>query len=366
MIFFKDKGVLISTTPLDHGHINAMFYEFNAEKPGGPVDGQTNQALRTNLFQDEDEEQEIASIERYEVEAPLGSGTYGRVYLVWDREKCQYQAMKVIRKQDISRHDAHRHLANELIISQLKIDCPFVNNSAVVFEGPKHHFLISQLLEGGELYYLIREKGALGEPIARFYACEIMLALKALHSNRVLYRDLKPENILLHADGHIGLVDFGLSRPNFQLCDTSKTMCGTAEYVAPEMLVGDPYGFPIDAWGLGCVIYEMLVGTPPFYDTRPSVMNENIVFSSPKYPASLSPCVVGLMEGLLHKMQDKRLTIDEAMRHPWFTGVCWEAVMQKIPPPPFIPTPMQAVRNAVRKDVATQRGCSKDSFVQTP
>ena len=137
------------------------------------------------------------------------------------------------------------------------------------------------------------------------------------------------------------------------------------------MLVGDPYGFPIDAWGLGCVIFEMLTGSPPFYDSRQAVMNENIVFNSPRYPSSLSPCVVGLIDGLLNKIQSRRMTVEAAMRHPWFTGVDWDAVRRRSATPPYFPESMKAVKMAAiektsKRTSAYSMDDMRESFMQTP
>lgn len=370
---------MLSAMSFDHDNLIPVFTDFDdfesspsVAAPSKPkrLEQRIFRDIPT-LFHDLEEAEDVASLERFDVKASLGSGSYGRVYLVFDHETKQNLAMKVIRKRDILHRNAHSHLADELFISQLKIDCPFVNNAALVFEGPKHHFLVTELLEGGELYYLIRERGTLSEPETRFYAAELLVAIEALHKHGVLYRDLKPENILLHADGHVGLIDFGLSRPNFHSTDTTKTLCGTAEYVAPEMLVGDPYGFPIDAWGLGCVIFEMLTGSPPFFDSRQAVMNENIVFNCPKYPSHLSPCVVGLIDGLLNKHQKNRTTVEAAMRHPWFTGVNWEVVRKRALTPPYLPEAMKAVKMAaLEKNTDRASAFSMDdqrqSFMHTP
>lgn len=118
---------------------------------------------------------------------------------------------------------------------------------------------------GGELFTLLKRHRKLSENHARFYASQIILIIEHLHKHNVLYRDLKPENILIQTDGYLKLADFGLSKINLKCSDSTKTICGTPEYLAPEVLEKKPYGKGVDWWGLGCLIYEMVAGVPPFY-----------------------------------------------------------------------------------------------------
>ena len=346
MILSKSTAALLRAMSYDHDGLVPVFPDFNDDGcVAKPVDGISELRIKPcivnptpqGMFRDADEESDIDFLDRFEVKALLGSGAYGRVYMVFDKEDSRNLAMKVIRKRDVLEKNANGHLTEELKISQVVVDCPFVNNAAMIYEGRKHHFLVSQLMSGGDLYGLLKRRGPLNEPETRFYMAEILTALQALHLNNILHRDLNPANIMVDHAGHIAIVDFGLSKSCFKDTDSTRTSCGTAGYVAPEVVVGDPYGLPVDVWAAGCVMFEMLAGRAPFDHPNRKVMNEMVVHDRPDYPEGLSPCVVTLMEGMLRKDQHKRITIAQAMRHPWFTGVDWVKVKRRELTPPIIP-----------------------------
>jgi serine/threonine protein kinase len=121
------------------------------------------------------------------------------------------------------------------------------------------------LCAGGELFYLLHQRGRMSEQQAKFYFAEILLGLEYIHSKGIAYRDLKPENVLLDIDGHIKLADFGLSKvlPTFD--SLTNSFCGSPEYMSPEMLMGCGHGFAVDYYSLGAILFEMLTGLPPFY-----------------------------------------------------------------------------------------------------
>ena len=123
------------------------------------------------------------------------------------------------------------------------------------------------LCAGGELFYLLHQKGRLPEQVAKFYFAEILLGLEYIHSKGIIYRDLKPENVLLDIDGHIKLADFGLSKVLSSYDALANSFCGSPEYMSPEMLMGTGHGFAVDYYSLGAILYEMLTGLPPFYST---------------------------------------------------------------------------------------------------
>lgn len=147
-----------------------------------------------------------------------------------------------------------------------------------------------------------------------------MLGLEYIHNQNVLYRDLKPENIFIDIDGHIKLADFGLSKiqkPNI----LNETYCGSAEYMSPEMLNGEPYSFGIDYYSLGAVLFEMVTGLPPFYSTDQNEMFKNVLNKELKYPRNLiSPALADLLKLMLSKNPDKRITKGKQIKikkHPW-------------------------------------------------
>lgn len=149
---------------------------------------------------------------------------------------------------------------------------------------------------GGELFTLLRKEGQFLNDVALFYSVEAVLALEYMHSLNIVYRDLKPENLLIGGDGHLKITDFGFAKI---LTDRTYTLCGTPEYIAPEVIQNIGYGKAADWWALGILIYEMLVGTPPFYDNTPLKIYEKILESELFFPCELDVRVINLIKKLL-------------------------------------------------------------------
>ena len=136
--------------------------------------------------------------------------------------------------------------------------------------------------------------------MTRFYISQIILALEHLHANDCIYRDLKPENILLEEDGYIKITDFGLSKMEVRNRN-AQTLCGTNEYIPPEVLKREKYGKSYDWWSLGNLLYELLVGKPPFYNENNKMVYDDILSKEPDYPAYLTEDVIDLLKKLLNK-----------------------------------------------------------------
>ena len=163
------------------------------------------------------------------------------------------------------------------------------------------HFVMD-FCPGGELFFLLSRIGRFSEPTARFYFAEILLGLEALHARNVMYRDLKPENVLLDVDGHVKLADFGLSKdPEGPL---SYSFCGSPEYMSPEMLAAAGHDWRVDLYSLGAILYEMLTGLPPFYNSDTKIMYDAIVHEQLCYPSYLSEAAIALLSELLEKDPD--------------------------------------------------------------
>eukprot|EP00638_Chattonella_subsalsa_P020473 CAMPEP_0117856312 /NCGR_PEP_ID=MMETSP0950-20121206/1173_1 /TAXON_ID=44440 /ORGANISM="Chattonella subsalsa, Strain CCMP2191" /LENGTH=224 /DNA_ID=CAMNT_0005705391 /DNA_START=622 /DNA_END=1296 /DNA_ORIENTATION=- len=171
----------------------------------------------------------------------------------------------------------------------------------------------------------------------KFYAAEMILALKYLHSKGVIYRDLKPENVVLDKHGHIRLVDFGMAKPGMEI-GRAYTICGSYDYIAPEVILGIGYSFPVDYWSLGCVLYELLFGLPPFFcksgqnsDKFPRILKGNV-----KFPSKMDPCLKHLLQGLLTVVTHERLG-EGLQEHAFFSTVDWSSYLQKEIMPPIKP-----------------------------
>lgn len=168
------------------------------------------------------------------------------------------------------RGKSHTQITDSLLIVEREIlekfDHPFIMGLEFAFQDATRLYLIMEFVNGGELFYHLRQhKEGFGEERARFYAAEIVSALEYLHKSGVVYRDLKPENVLIDAEGHVRLTDFGLSKGGLESNDgLTESFCGTPEYLAPEIIRDREYGYSVDWYSFGLVLYEMLTGMNPF------------------------------------------------------------------------------------------------------
>lgn len=159
------------------------------------------------------------------------------------------------------------------------------------------------------------------------------MAIEYLHKNNIIYRDLKPENVLIDKNGFIKLTDFGLSKEDINDSHSATSFCGTPEYLAPEVLLNNGYGKPVDWWSLGCIIYEMVTGIPPFFAKDKTRLFKKIQNTEPQYPEFLSKEILDLIQKLLKKDPAQRLgstnDAEEIKSHPFFTGIKWEDFLNK-------------------------------------
>lgn len=195
--------------------------------------------------------------------------------------------------------------------------------------------------QGGDLFFHLDGEGVFTEDRTRFYGAEIICALGYLHSKEILYRDLKLENVMLDKDGHIKMVDFGLCKEGMSYGSTTKSFCGTIEYLAPEMVIGN-YGLAVDWWATGVLMYEMMRGRVPFFDRNDKVLRRKILTEEVEIPQNLSSEARSLLNGLLAKRAEDRLgggtdDVNEVMAHPFFASINWKELENKKIEPPFKP-----------------------------
>lgn len=206
-----------------------------------------------------------------------------------------------------------------------------------------YRYFVLDYCPGGELFFWLSREKRLPEHMARFYTSEITLALEHLHSQNVIYRDLKPENILLDKDGHVKLADFGLAKEGVEDATSgAKSLCGTPEYLAPEILLKKGHGLASDWWNMGMVLYEMLTGLPPWYTTDRQLLFERLRGAPLTCPAYISPVAVEFMRRLLDRDPAKRLGGserggEEVRAHHFFAGIDWTLLRDCRYQPPFNP-----------------------------
>ncbi|XP_014861396.1 PREDICTED: serine/threonine-protein kinase Sgk1-like isoform X2 [Poecilia mexicana] len=271
----------------------------------------------------------------------IGTGSFGKVLLARHRKQGGYYAVKALDKQMIIKRKEQRHVMVERSVLLKGLKHPFLVGLHFSFQTPKTLYFVLDFANGGELFYHLQREGSFPEPRAAFYAAEIAAALGYLHSLSIVYRDLKPENVLLDSEGHVMLTDFGLCKEGVAVGGITHTFCGTPEYLAPEVLLGQPYSLAVDWWGLGAVLFEMLSGLPPFYSRSRLEMLENILYSPLRLPSGLSEGAHSLLKGLLERNVSKRLgqrlDIEELKEHQFFASINWDDLIARKVRPPFIP-----------------------------
>jgi len=289
-----------------------------------------------NVAQDSEEDVTLGDFELLKV---IGRGTYGKVMQVRRRQTKEIFAMKVLKKEAVfARNDPKdlQHTIAERNVLAL-LNCrthPFILGLKYAFHTQTKLYYVMHFCTGGDLYYLLSRCKKFRESQARFYAGEVFLAIRHLHSLGIIYRDLKPENVLLDADGHVKLTDFGLSKES----ETADTFCGTPVYLAPEIWMRKMYGFEVDYWSLGCVLYEMVVGVPPFWGDTIKDVYKKVINTQPKFAGMSSECQ-HIIEGMLvrepsHRLGSKKLG-EEVLQHPFFRPQNWDDLLAKAIKPPF-------------------------------
>lgn len=258
----------------------------------------------------------------------IGKGSYAKVLLVKKKDNGHHYALKVLKKNAVELKSQQTHVKTERNILA-KLNHPFIVRLFGAFQSPRKLYFLLEYCPGGELFNLLQRTRRLTEQQTVFFAAQIVLAIDHLHTNKIIYRDLKPENVLIDSEGYLKIADFGLSKLG---TDKAKSICGTPEYLAPEVLKGKEYGYTVDWWGLGSLIYEMLTGMPPFYTSNRSVLFDKIRKSAPLFPEYISKASADLILRLLVKDPDKRLGVngvDEIKNHFWFENVDWQLLEEK-------------------------------------
>ncbi|CAO3651297.1 unnamed protein product [Mucor hiemalis] len=263
----------------------------------------------------------------------VGTGSFGRVHLAQSKVNGKHYAIKALDKYDVVRLKQVEHINNEPTILK-DVTHPFLVTLWDAFQDDTHLFMVMDYVPGGELFSILRKHKKFTEQTARFYAAEVILALHYLHENNIVYRDLKPENILIDASGHVKLTDFGFAK---RVQDMTWTVCGTPDYLAPEIILSKGYTKAVDWWGLGVLIFEMVVGRAPFVDKNPVNLYQKILECRVDWPEDISPELKDLLQNLLTSDLETRFASEEVMQHAWFEDMDFSQVLKRKVKPPYMP-----------------------------
>ena len=210
-------------------------------------------------------ESEPISLQSFTPVMLIGKGSFGEVYLMQKKSSGQYYAMKVLSKRRTFAHNLTKYVFTEKNV-QSTLNHPFIVKLHCSFQTATKLFLVMDYCPGGDLGHALQKAKTFPPELARAYLCEVLLAIEELHNREIIYRDLKPDNLVLDADGHAMLTDFGLSKEGMKESDYTLSFCGSVAYLAPEMLCKTGHGRTVDWYLLGVLLYEMLVGTPPYFN----------------------------------------------------------------------------------------------------
>jgi len=266
----------------------------------------------------------------------LGRGAFGTVSLVSDPTTSRSYALKAIRKNQVVEMGQQSHILNEKKVMSM-LDNPFLVNLRATYKDEYRVYFLLEACLGGELFTILRKMRSFDEATARFYCSCVVEAFDYMHQRDIIYRDLKPENLVLTNTGYLKVTDFGFAKivPN-----KTFTLCGTPDYLAPEIVTGQGHGKGVDWWTLGILIYEMLASFPPFFDDEPMMTYRKIIQGKFKYPRYLSAQSKDLISKLLKPKATKRLGIIKGgtkmiREHPWFGSFNWEQLQKQTMNPPI-------------------------------
>ncbi|KAH8407558.1 hypothetical protein KR222_005322 [Zaprionus bogoriensis] len=308
----------------------------------------------------------MLSLDNFRLLSVLGRGHFGKVILSQLRSNNQYYAIKALKKGDIIARDEVESLLSEKRIFEVAnaMRHPFLVNLYSCFQTDQHVCFVMEYAAGGDLMMHIHTDVFL-EPRAVFYAACVVLGLQYLHENKIIYRDLKLDNLLLDTDGYVKIADFGLCKEGMGFGDRTGTFCGTPEFLAPEVLTETSYTRAVDWWGLGVLIFEMLVGEvsggeslnlkcgllmdvllalqSPFPGDDEEEVFDSIVNDEVRYPRFLSLEAIAVMRRLLRKNPERRLgsserDAEDVKKQAFFRSIVWDDLLLRKVKPPFVPT----------------------------
>ncbi|XP_044003717.1 serine/threonine-protein kinase N isoform X3 [Aphidius gifuensis] len=283
------------------------------------------------------------TLDNFRLLSVLGRGHFGKVILSQYKNTGEYFAIKALKKGDIIVRDEVESLLSEKRIFEVANTTrhPFLVNLFSCFQTEAHVCFVMEYAAGGDLMMHIHAD-VFGESRAVFYSACVVLGLQYLHENKIIYRDLKLDNLLLDTEGYVKIADFGLCKEGMGFGDRTGTFCGTPEFLAPEVLTETSYTRAVDWWGLGVLIFEMLVGESPFPGDDEEEVFDSIVNDEVRYPRCLSLEAIAIMRRLLRKNPDRRLgsserDAEDVKKQAFFRHTAWDDLLLRRVKPPFVP-----------------------------
>jgi len=287
--------------------------------------------------------------EDFELVGVIGQGSFAKVVQVRSKmpPNTTY-AMKVLKKKTVMDRGQLEHTMAERAVLESFEQHPYIVNLHYAFQTKDKLYFVLDYCPGGELFFHLKNEGCFSRTRTMHYVAEISSALDYMHAMGIIYRDLKPENLLIDEQGHMRLADFGLCKRTVTAEGEkkAKTFCGTPEYIAPEILLGQEkkaYGKEVDWWALGTLLYEMLSGLPPFYDKKVNIMYRKILHdplrAHPRVPAE----AFNLVAQFLERKPSSRLGAgpDDFARiqaEPFFAPIDWGRLGRREYTPEFVPS----------------------------
>lgn len=274
----------------------------------------------------------------FELSKVLGEGAFGKVKLAKDLKTGEYIALKQLNKLDIIRMKQIDHVKNENFILT-SLSHPLIVKMIGLTMNARHLYIGMEFIAGGELFTYLRSVGKFSASQSAFYAGNVALMFEYLHSLNVIYRDLKPENLLINPDGYLKLTDFGFAKV---VEGRTFTLCGTPEYLAPEILLNKGYGKGVDWWTLGILLYEMIAGIDPFNDSDPMGIYQKILRGRILFSKTFNKNARSLIKHLLIADLSKRYgnlkrAAQDIKNHRFFDIINWKLMLQKKIVAPYIP-----------------------------